>query len=271
MDQNREINTVKSKYDFSDANKRLSFHAIEYACDLTLLGVQSIASRLYLYGRIPLSHRWFHQFSPTQTLYETILERKERAGELLSSQWLEKPAAAHNDRWTIFFNKTRKGKTFSTAPYKLYINLHPDGFIKEFNTVIDHLTSYEVPVFKFSKDVYNLVRPDKFVAYITDFETLINLGKALSDSLKTAEAQPLPFTAAFCNSGIVSCGFDPPAKLTVAIRATSWRSFITEIIAQAFSEGNRLNMEKAELIRNVLFKLKTFGVNTEKWLPGIIN
>jgi len=262
---------MEGRHNFSDANKDLSLHAIDYACDLALLDVKNIAGRLYLYGRIPLSRSWFRQFPSSQTLLETILRTNKTAGELLAAEWLEKPAAVHNDRWTIFLNKAWKHKTFASAPYKLYINLHPDSFITNFDTVIRLFTTYDVPVFKFSKDVYNLVRPDKFVAYITDFSTLITLGNALSAALKTAKVQALPFTAAFADSGIVSCGFDPPAEITSSIRATSWRSFITEIIARSFSEGRSLNMGKTELMQNVQFWLKTFGVNTEKWLPGIIN
>ncbi|NCD68258.1 hypothetical protein [Mucilaginibacter agri] len=254
---------------FSDANRMLSFKAIEYASNLALLGVKNIGTRLYLYGRIPISPDWLLQFPQSKTLYEAIIVNNQNAAELLTSQWIEKQAPIHNDRWTIFLNKNWERKSFSSAPYKLYVNLHPDSILDEFNTVVNHFATFDVPIFKFSKDVFNLLRPDKIVAYLMDFNTLITLGKALSVALKSAKVQPLPFTAAFDESGVVSCGFDPPAKLTQSFAATSWRSVITELIARALSEGYRSNMARKELVQNVNFKLDAIGIDTEKWLPKV--
>ncbi|HXS37410.1 MAG TPA: hypothetical protein VN721_11970 [Flavipsychrobacter sp.] len=252
---------------FYDANEAISHHAMEYACDLTLLGVGNIWERLYSYGRIPLSSFWMHQFPREELLYDALISKENLAKRVLEAEWLERPASINNNRWRIYNNRSIRTTPLSMQ-YKLYINLHPDSLISEFNVILEHLTSYNVPAFKFARDVQNIVRPDKFVAYLYDFETMYLLGESLSKSLKSVNVQPLPFTAALDPLGVVSCGFDPPGKFREQFRATSWRGFITQIIVRSFAEGMRLMFEKASMIQYSLKKISTLGIDTKKWLPN---
>lgn len=253
---------------FSYANESISLNAMEYGCELALLGVKNIQERLYAYGRIPLNAYWMHRFPRAELLFEALIGSGEvTIGRFLLAGWLERPAPANNDRWRLFYNRKLRDLSSLSVPYKLYVNLYPEDLIRAFSTIIDCLASHNVPVFKFSKDVYNLVRPDKFVVYLTDFETLLRLGTALSASLRSARVQPLPFTAAFDELGTVSCGFDPPKKLVQQFKATSWRGFVTQQIAGSFAESAGLNLEKATLMQHALEKMDVLGIDTQKWLP----
>jgi hypothetical protein len=252
---------------FSNANESISLEAIEYACDLTLLGIRNIEDRLYSYGRLPLSSYWLAKFLDEKTLLSTLVQKDGLSYKLLNSEWLEKAAPIQNNSWRFFYKRSFQSTPSVELPFKLYINLHPDSLISEFSTIIDQLTSHNIPVFKFSKDVYNIVRPDKFIVYIRDFQTLKDLGESLSRSLKSAHVQLLPFTAALDDTGCISTGFDPPSDMAKLCKATSWRSFVTTIITQSLLEGFHKNIKKDKLLKYSLKTVKLIGINPYKWFP----
>jgi len=80
-----------------------------------------------------------------------------------------------------------------------------------------------------------LARPDKFVAYFADRETMLRIARVASQRLSGIPAQGVPFSFPVDAAGLVSFGFDPPHRHG---ELTSWRIWLCSQIAHAMTTAD---------------------------------
>lgn len=255
----------------TDGNAAISAQALRAACALLAAGETSVQHCLYNYGRLPLSPAWMHRF-PLEMLVEDALTQAHfgSAHPVLHPCWHEQPPPADNPRWRFFNNACASAAHRGAAPFKIYVNLHPQALAARFGVIAECMRQFDVAAFKVPRDLFNLLRADKLIIYIHDMAVQRALSLHLASLLQNDAVQALPFTGAVGSSGAVSCGFDPPARVMAQLNATSWRAWISKECATILRDGFAQQIRGEELVVYACNQLERRGVDTDRWVPKVI-
>jgi hypothetical protein len=246
------------------ANAALSLQALRHAAAQLAAGETKVWPCLYNYGRIRLSPAWMQRFPYEERVEEALSTSR------LHPCWREQPPPADNPRWRYFQNGDADAARHGPAPFKIYVNLHPDALATHLCAISHSLHEFDVAMFKVARDVFNLLRADKLVIYLHDMAVQRALSLHLDGLLQGARVQALPFTGAVGEGGAVSCGFDPPPHMLAELQATSWRSWITRECASALQSGFAQRIRGGDLLAHALEQIQQRGVDTGRWVPKII-
>jgi len=110
-----------------------------------------------------------------------------------------------------------------------------------------------------------VVRSDKLIAHCDSLEALHKVATGVRTRLDGVAAQGVPFTASIGADGLLSWGMDPPD--TLSMRHESWRSWITERLAEYVIEGRQGTQDDPEPWRYAIERIALDGVNTQTWAP----
>src|SRR5262249_48796660 len=138
--------------------------------------------------------------------------------------------------WRMYHARHPQGKlSHDDLTYKLYISPACDALAEAFQTTLAALTELRVPAFKVGRDLYGVLRPDKFIAYFADWATLETAADVLRARLAGCPAHGVPFTAALDDTGLLAWGVDPPVADGVPHwwSRESWRLWVTNHLAVA--------------------------------------
>jgi hypothetical protein len=122
--------------------------------------------------------------------------------------------------------------------------------------------------FKVGKDVYGLLRPDKFVVYFDSFNDLAAAARRFEQELRGFRAQGVPFSAALTRDGLLSWGIDPVAEPPrTGSQAESWRSWLTNRLAAALIQAKAVRLRRFAPWQFAMARLRLEGVDTREWAP----
>ncbi|GCE21154.1 hypothetical protein [Dictyobacter kobayashii] len=241
---------------------RLSNSAIQYGSELQGLAVSEVATRLYLFNRIPGSPSLQCRFAENEQII-AYLSGSSACIQQLASHWVGE--LSQGGAWF----KWRMPESHSSYAFKLYISPAIDALPETFRLTVDVLARTKCPCFKVGLTAFGLLRPDKFVAYFACFEDLQRTAEQLQSSIAGLPAHGVPFTAAIDAEGLLSWGMDPPlpGPLPGTQKAQSWRQWITERIAvylvSAREDGTK------NITAFVHRRLAMDGVDTLTWSPNL--
>ena len=247
-----------------DAVSRLSRQALAYANALPIEDAQVLSARLYFFNRVPVSAAQTRALaSPSVILRHLGLDTK---GSALATHWQRSRRARAVDGWTVFV--PRHGKATRRPAFKLYVAPTFAALGRTVAATLEAISPDDVCRFKLGRDVYGLLRPDKMVLYCDDFPALQRTAERLLVALQGIPAQPVPFTAALSDDGLLSWGADPPpdqAQVLSWQERESWRLWVTNRLAAALLEARR--DAAVDACRFALRRLELEGVDVGTWAP----
>jgi hypothetical protein len=244
----------------------LSIDAVRYGQSLLSLAhppADVIATRLYLYGRRPVTPR--------------LLHRMQRDGPLgdgstrLGRSWVETRQASTDSPWRSWQPRRMPRRAGPGSSYKLYVSPTVETLPDAFAAVGQGLTDAPgVLGFKVGRTADGIARPDKMVAY---FATLAQLHEGAGRIRERATAclpHGVPFTAAVTDDGLLSWAIDPPRGALAPDRRMSWRTWLTTRLADYLLDAGAEHAPPAraqEPWQVALARLRLDGVDTVSWVP----
>ncbi|HEY0546415.1 MAG TPA: hypothetical protein VGC91_13640 [Pyrinomonadaceae bacterium] len=247
---------------------RLSLEALQYGQALECGHAPALSARLYFYNRMPASPRWTHRINTRQEFADYLgLEAGGVNRLLLNREWMLLNASPDNPGWLSW--RSRRNPRMRSS-YKLYLSPQCEDLRKTLRIVLPILTELELPAFKLGRDLYGILRPDKFVIYVPTRERLDVAVDALLSNLEGVRAHGVPFTAGIDADGLVSWGMDPPRDEQLSSwQGTSWRRWVTDRLAVALLTAKE-SPPNAELEpwQFALQRVQIEGVDTRTWTPA---
>jgi hypothetical protein len=249
---------------------RLSAEAARYGQALGACEPPVLSARMYFYNRIPASPLWRDRIGSEADLAARVgLTGPGRLAALVAARWHEVAPSARTVAWRAFRTApARRAADRSTRPVvKLYLSPSVDDLPDAVAAALPVLADWNVSSFKIGRDAWGVLRPDKFVAYLPDLETLRVVAVELAAAVRGLCAHGVPFTAALDDTGLLSWGIDPPADRQLSTwQGTSWRRWICDCLAVALhvatvAPGRRPAWHFA------FARLGLEGVDTGSWRP----
>ena len=250
----------------------LSHAALRYGQALDRLPAETLALRLYLFGRRPLTTA-LRRLLPTEDAVTAALglDPGGRVRGLLGRAWVEDRRGDGPSPWRML---RRRGAARSPERHggaKLYVSPHPEQVGDSIAAVADVLGDRAGVVgFKVARDVGGLCRPDKLVCYFSRVEDLHEAVGALQPRLEGIAAHGVPFTAPIDADGLLSWGLDPPddpANPTVRT-GESWRLRVTRLAAELLVTARGSHSRTREPWELALDRLRLAGIDPDTWVPS---
>ena len=182
------------------------------------------------------------------------------------------PRAGERAYWLTWRVRPR-GRESGNGPdtgYKLYVSPALDALETAVATVAGSLASSRgVSAFKVGADLRGICRPDKLVVYFDRLDDLYHGAACLRKELAGCPAHGVPFTAAVTHDGLLSWGADPPAASAAnGAAAGSWRTWVTERLAEYLVVARDAGPSELEPWQFALERLRMGGIDTDTWVPA---
>lgn len=261
-------------YESSDGNPgsahpllRMSASAISYAVQLNEVDTAWLASKLYAFNTVPLFTTPVNALKTFEEVevYLRICKNDPLNQELLKDWNKHEPDPKYS--WISWSRKQNRRHDARLRPtYKIYISPVLEELPGVFEKAVRVLTASDAFSFKIGMNREGLLRPDKFVAYFTEFDHLLAAADRLAPVLKDHKAQGVPFTASLDDSGMLSWGMDSATdELLRNNEGGSWRAFVTEKLAASIALSKTEKLSREESVDFVLKKMMLEGIDTTTW------
>ncbi|TLV01485.1 hypothetical protein [Dyadobacter luticola] len=245
----------------------MSSRAIRYAVYLNETDTTSLAAKLYAYNTVPLF------IAPDNVLatFEEVeaflgINKNNLLDRLLLKHW-NKQEPNEKFSWISWSRRQQvRHDARLSQTYKMYISPVLEELPQVFEKAVNVLTASEAFSFKIGINREGLLRPDKFVAYFTNFPQLKTAADQLTPILKNHQAQGVPFTAPLDESGILSWGVDHASETILKdIEGGSWRGAVTQKLAASIALSKTEKLGQSESVDFVLKKMMLEGIDTTSW------
>lgn len=248
----------------------LSVAALRYGQELADLPDALLAQRLYSYGRRPLCPELRRSMPNRQAMATAMgLADGGTAHRTLATTWREVAQRTGGPvYWRHWCPRRPVGDARGRqANYKLYVSPGVEALRTSIEIVADLFAATPTATaFKIGADLDGICRPDKFVVYFDRLDELQSVAAELSERLAGHPAHGVPFTAAVTDDGMLSWGADPPAGTAGA--RSSWRSWVTNRLAEELRRGREENGAALEPWRFALERVRLAGIDTDTWIPA---
>lgn len=238
----------------------LSVEALRQAAALGVRDPVLLARHLYLHHRAPLTPAWQARLPGPAAVLDHLRARSDGG-----HGW----GPPHDSGgWLVWTPARQDAAPITDRVYKLYLSPTAEVMPDAFAAWMDVSPGHPVMSFKTGRDAASLLRPDKFVAYFRDLETLAATAAALAPALAGLPAHGVPFTAQATADGLLGWGIDPPAAALGWWGRESWRSWLTRRLGEALADALRAPGGPApEAWRYALDRVRLDGVDTDTWRP----
>ncbi|MGZ8513785.1 MAG: hypothetical protein ACXW4H_01875 [Candidatus Limnocylindrales bacterium] len=245
----------------------LSEEAMRYGQALVSLAsvpAELVASRLYMYGRRPVTPTLRRLVTPQWLLGD--------ASATLRRAWTETPQRSADSPWQSWQRSRPVVRRLGAAvSFKLYVSPTTETLPAAIAAVATALADARgVTGFKVGRTVDGVARPDKLVAYFSSLEELHEGARRVRG--QAADCRPLgvPFTAGVSGDGLLSWAIDPPHRSTDRTARSSWRTWVTMRLAEYLLDaraGGAGDPDGGEAWQVALARLALDGVDTTSWVP----
>lgn len=249
----------------------LSINALRYAQAFETEDAGRLSARLYFYNRTAASPRWLRQLPNEDSVLDWLgLSEGGPLRRRLRATWSELAASEISDGWRVWRRRNYSLSLSEQPDYKLYVSPLVSTMPEAFGKTIEVLGSSAAVRFKIGRDVYGLLRPDKFVAYFPTYETVAEAATSLRTILGDCSPHGVPFTADLTGDGLLSWGMDPPRsqRLLGWQPFESWRLWITNRLATSLIAARAATNRAIEPWRFAMERLELQGVDTGSWIPS---
>ncbi|MEO7503209.1 MAG: hypothetical protein ABIW94_11280 [Gemmatimonadaceae bacterium] len=249
--------------------RELSRQAMIYGQALELDDPVSLASRLYAFGRCPVSADLARLLSDNEsTLAWLGAPKGSDLRQMLESDWRLSPES-EAPGWFAWSRVGRQRRHGTGTSFKLYVSPCVADVPTTFAIVVDCLGRRTGAQFKIGKGAEGIVRPDKIVAYFDTLESLLDAANDMSARLTGVRAQGVPFSAEISCDGLLSWGMDPPRdnRALSWLGPESWRLWIVRRLANAIVLAQRSEQLRVQPWQFAVERLSSEGVDTDRWIP----
>ncbi|MBG9945702.1 hypothetical protein ABE237_17500 [Brevibacillus formosus] len=250
---------------------RLSIEALKYADSLEGIDHNALISRMYFYNRIPNSPEWKKIYSSSDSVLKTIgLVEGDSFQSRFEQKWSFHKQKPIQSGWLSFSAKKKlTSQPKSQSKFKLYISPIPEPYLIRdvFQATADVLGEMDIQNFKIGQDVTGLLRPDKMVAYFSNFEDCEEAALRIREKISGTPAHGVPFTADFSNDGLLSWGMDPPTTNTLPWGRSSWRLWIVSQLAVSLMEAKLHRATNVKPWKYALDRMQAIGIDPSAWAP----
>jgi hypothetical protein len=248
----------------------MSRAALAYAEQLEIDDLETLAGRLYQFGREPRTATWAAALpdAPAVLRYvgasgDTVLARD------LAGEWRMSDASATG--WLAWSRARAPASTLAAdAPtYKLYVSPTAAHLPAAFAAVA-RLKPDEPRHFKVGADAVGVLRPDKLVLYFPTLEALHGSASELRRALGGVPGHGVPFSAEIAGDGLLSWGIDPPkaARRISWQEPESWRLWVVRRLAAAMIAARQSKPAGIGPAAFALERLRHEGVDVVGWTPS---
>ncbi|WP_342719866.1 hypothetical protein AAG068_27910 (plasmid) [Bacillus paramycoides] len=248
---------------------RLSIEALKHGDLLEGADYNTLIARMYFYNRIPNSPEWEKKYPSPESVLKTLgLDNGGNFQSRFDQKWSYHKQKTIQSGWLSFSAKEkRSSQTENQSKFKLYISPFPKpSLIREvFQATADVLGDMNVQNFKIGQDVIGLLRPDKMVAYFSNFEDCEEAALRIRQKIEGTPAHGVPFTADFSNDGLLSWGMDPPIDMLWG--RFSWRLWIISQLTNFLFEAKLYPTTNVEPWKYALERLQNMGIDSSTWAP----
>lgn len=246
----------------------LSEEAIRYGQALVALAsvpAELVATRLYMYGRRPVTPALRREMSP-----QTIVGD---AWKALREAWMETPSTSTDSPWRSWQPRrlgVRGPRSF--VSFKLYVSPTTETLPAAVLAVATALADAPgVTGFKVGRTVDGVVRPDKMVAYFSSLQELNEGASRIREQAGDCHPHGVPFTAGVTDDGLLSWAIDPPHRSGDRATRSSWRTWVSmrlgEYLLDASAGTASGDTNAGEAWQVALARLALDGVDTGTWVP----
>ncbi len=240
---------------------RLSRAALRYGEALQLDDAAMLAARLYGYNRQPVSPEWARRLATRAAVARHWGLERPAVRAALGRDWSDD--GGRDGPWLSWWS--RRPAAEARCPFKLYVSPAREQAAEAFAAAVAAFARGRAHAFKIASDVGGLHRPDKLVAYFSDWADLQETAERLCAALATCPAQGVPFTADAGGDGLVSWGMDPPPDGGAATE--SWRSWLAGRLALALVAARRDPARTVAPSAFALERIRLDGVDPRTWAP----
>jgi hypothetical protein len=244
----------------------ISAVALQYGQALGPMGKSELASRLYFYGRVPVSPALASRFPDEVSIDHYLgISPGGPIARALGARWQEVPTTPEARRyWRQWLTLDAEA---SATKYKLYVSPALDQLPEALAASASLLPSVRgVTGFKLGAGLGGMCRPDKLIIYLKEMEDVAELAARLKQALGQCRAHEPPFTASITEDGLLTWGADPPGARGET--KMSWRMWIAERLAAYLAAARDAPLQALEPWQYALERLKLSGIDTTTWTPA---
>lgn len=239
---------------------RLSREAIAYGAALGGLPITEVASRMYLFNRMPSTPALQRRFATTESVLSYLVGDAALA-QRLQLHWTRDVT---ENSWVSW----RSAGEVTSPRFKLYVSPTLEALPEAFRLMVDALARTKCTSFKAGLTAFGLLRSDKLVAYFSRLEDLQAAAELISVSASGIPAHGVPFTGAIDAEGLVTWGMDPPRlEGELEVRARSWRQWVADRVAVHLAVGRESGSDNVPEF--ALRRLRMDGVDVLRWSPNM--
>jgi hypothetical protein len=246
---------------------RLSHQALLYGQTLRTADAVTLARRLYLFNRRPLSASWRRRLPSRHAVSRALGLTLGGTGR----RRLERDyVVTEGDTWLRVHH--RSAPISDQYRCKLYVSPSPESLPEVFATAIQVLATRPTASFKVAASAAGFLRPDKFVAYFATSVEAADVAASLQTRLAGAPPHGVPFTTSVDPDGLLSLGLDPPdTERLHPQRPISWRAWLTDRLATALVISRNTPIEVCEPWQFALYRIGLAGVDPRTWRPDNVH
>ena len=223
---------------------RLSVRALRYAAALPPLSATVFADRLYRYYTLP----------------RTSLAGVRRDRHRLTGRGSWRTVAGTDWPWLSLAREKR-----ATGRWKLYLSPAPNELYECARRALPVLTANGAVFMKLGRDDGTILRPDRFLAYFTEYATLMAAATELGVALSEFEGLGVPFTSPIGNGRLLSWGLD----LSVGRNGVmSWRHWVTSELGIALFKHGQGRARRGDPVEFALSHLTDRGLKLSGFCAG---
>ena len=222
---------------------RLSIKALRYAAALPPLSATVLADRLYRYYTLPRASLTGMRFDRLRF----AVRRPWRTVDGDGWPWLSLIRNQNAGRW------------------KLYLSPSPAEMYECARRALPILTASGAVSFKIGRDDGTILRPDRFLAYFTDYTSLVETAAELAVALNEFEGLGVPFTSPIGNGRMLSWGLDLPKGRNGVM---SWRQWVTSELGSALFEHAHSRARRDDPVEFGLHHLASRGLKLSGFCAG---
>ena len=248
---------------------RLTLDAVRFVAEQRSTDSARIAADLYRFNRQPLSPRWLRALVDRESVLAFVgLDAASSARRACVAEW-DIDGRGASPAWIYFIRRDSTAAPRGREDaFKLYVSPALIDFPRTFAAVTSIASRRGIRHFKIGSDASGLLRPDKFVLYFADLDTLLATAREVETALLDIAAQGVPFTAPIDPHGLLSWGADPPASAQPLSWQSkdSWRTWLVSRLASSLAEAHASDPDTAT--HYALDRLRRDGVDTERWVAN---
>jgi len=239
--------------------------AILYGQEMARCGGVNLASRLYRYNTAPVSPSLLAALPNAQALEDHLgISGKDCLRPLLIEHWTQTTRWWKMEPWSGWVLRDDAART-GPPVYKLYISPTWQYLGQAMRLCLPILKDKNACAFKWGRGLTGVLRPDKFVIYFRDADSLHSAAASLLTKLGHLPAQGVPFTAEIGGAGLISWAKDPCASGDEAQSRISWRQLVCKCLADSLTAASSDTGNDRQPCEAALEHLREQGVDPISW------